>query len=717
VADADRAGDAWRPERRESARPLWFALGAAALGGAAAGGLLVAAGMATPAAGGTGLAALTRVEIGVALLGAALAWFAIAAATLRLRIVLPLRRLAAETRFAAETAADHAVAPRGHPWLAPLPGAIAELATALAAGRRDHAAAIAEATRGAAEQRNRLETILRDLAEGVLICTLEHRVQLYNQAALGLLHAAGEVGLGRSLFNSVAREPVLHALERLLHGGEPGAEAAEVCPLVCATADSARLLFGRIALTRTADGAPTGYVLTLTDATREVAALAARDRMMRELADGLRRPIANLGAAAETLAAFPDMPAAQRAAFDAVVQRESAAMVACLQGFDRSARDLKGGHWPLADVLSIDLFRLLARRVADGGGPAITPVGLPRWLHVDSQSLVVALARLAARIGGAAGVGELDVEASAGERSAYVDLVWTGAPVASGRIDAWMAEELAGALGAATLGDVLQRHGSAAWSQALEDRRARLRIPLPLAAEAERRSRVARPGLPARPEFYDFDLPVADATAGGGRLLKRMDFVVFDTETTGLKPSSGDEIVSIGAVRVVNGRILTGETFSRLVNPGRPIPPGSIRFHGITDVMVADAPPATVVLPQFRVFCEGAVLVAHNAAFDMTFLRMKQAESGAVFDMPVLDTLLISAFLYPDIQDHDLDAIAARIGVPIVGRHTALGDAMATAAVFTGLIDLLERRGVATLDQLLKSARMAFELRARSRDF
>jgi DNA polymerase-3 subunit epsilon len=109
--------------------------------------------------------------------------------------------------------------------------------------------------------------------------------------------------------------------------------------------------------------------------------------------------------------------------------------------------------------------------------------------------------------------------------------------------------------------------------------------------------------------------------------------------------------------------------------------------------------------------------VAHNAAFDLTFLRMKEAESGAVFDMPVLDTLLISAFLHPDIADHDLDAIAARAGVPIVGRHTALGDAMATAAVFVALLDLLERRGVTTLDQLLDSTRMAFELRARARDF
>ncbi|MFM8990543.1 MAG: PolC-type DNA polymerase III, partial [Alphaproteobacteria bacterium] len=111
------------------------------------------------------------------------------------------------------------------------------------------------------------------------------------------------------------------------------------------------------------------------------------------------------------------------------------------------------------------------------------------------------------------------------------------------------------------------------------------------------------------------------------------------------------------------------------------------------------------------------VLVAHNAAFDMTFLRMKEAESGAVFDMPVLDTLLVSAFLHPDIVDHDLDAIAARLGVRIEGRHTALGDAMATAAVFVALVDLLERRGTTTLDQLLRSSRMAMELRARARQF
>jgi DNA polymerase-3 subunit epsilon len=176
-------------------------------------------------------------------------------------------------------------------------------------------------------------------------------------------------------------------------------------------------------------------------------------------------------------------------------------------------------------------------------------------------------------------------------------------------------------------------------------------------------------------------------------------------------------VVSIGAVRVVNGRILTGETFARLVNPGRPIPPGSIRFHGITDAMVAGAPPIGVVLPQFRAFVGDSVLVAHNAAFDLKFLRLKEADAGVAFDMPVIDTLLLSAHLHPDLADHDLDAIAARIGVAIAGRHTALGDALATAAVFAGLLRLLAERGVDTLDELLEASRMAFKLRVNQASF
>ncbi|MBL8702011.1 MAG: PAS domain-containing protein [Alphaproteobacteria bacterium] len=713
MAEGDE--EAWRVPAKPKPSPLWWVLGAAALAGILVLLAIVALALRTEEGSQAGLAALSWSELVAAgALGFAVAMLGIGI-TVRVKMLLPIRRLAAETRFVAESKTDRAVSSGGHPWLDPLPRNVGALAAALTQERARRAADIAQSTRELEAQKIRLETILRDLAEGVLICTLDHRVLLYNHAALGLLHVAGELGLGRSLFNLVAREPIVHALERLLADGGAAAPREDVCTVVCTTADATRLLLGRISLTRAEPGRATGYVLTLGDVTSEVAELEARDRLLRDLGDGLRRPIANLHAAAETLASFPGMDAARRQEFDEVVRRESAALAAHFEQFDRSARDLRGGHWPLADVLSLDLFRIVARRCRDQGGPALTPVGLPRWLHADSQSLVVALARVARRIVDDTGAQALDLEAVGGERSAYIDISWAGPPIASARLDAWLGEPLAGALGASSLADVLQRHGSTLWSRSREEGRAVLRMPVPAARETPREAAPAR-SLPPRPEFYDFAL-LGEPASAGAQLLQRLTFVVFDTETTGLRPSEGDEIVSIGAVRVVNGRILTGETFSRLVNPRRPIPAESIRFHGITDDMVEQAPPAVVVVPQFRAFCEGAVLVAHNAAFDLKFLKLKEAETGSSFDMPALDTLLISAFLYPDIADHDLDAIARRVDVEIAGRHTALGDAMATAAVFVRLLDQLAQRGITTLEALMSASRMAAELRARAAHF
>jgi DNA polymerase-3 subunit epsilon len=378
--------------------------------------------------------------------------------------------------------------------------------------------------------------------------------------------------------------------------------------------------------------------------------------------------------------------------------------------------ELRHGSWPMLDILSLDLFRIVAKRCERDGGPTLVPVGLPQWLHVDSHSLVLALEKLARLVQLQSGRDALDIEASRGEGRCYVDLVWVGAPIASPVIERWSAAAMSGAPGAATLGDVLLRHGSTLWSRARDGGQESI-LRMPLAAPAVTPSTPgAQHELPARPEFYDFALLGSAGDAPGGAL-RRATFVVFDTETTGLRPSEGDEIVSIGAVRVVNGRILTGETFGRLVNPKRSIPAGSIRFHGITDAMVADAPPIEIVLPQLRSFCEGAILVAHNAAFDLKFLRLKEADAGVAFDMPVIDTLLLSAHLHPDLADHDLDAIAARIGVAIAGRHTALGDALATAAVFAGLLRLLAERGVDTLDELLEASRMAFKLRVNQASF
>jgi DNA polymerase-3 subunit epsilon len=129
--------------------------------------------------------------------------------------------------------------------------------------------------------------------------------------------------------------------------------------------------------------------------------------------------------------------------------------------------------------------------------------------------------------------------------------------------------------------------------------------------------------------------------------------------------------------------------------------------------MVIGQPSIDKVLPAFHAFAQDTVLVAHNAAFDMRFLQLKEQQTGVVFQQPVLDTLLLSAVIHPNQDSHRLEAIAERFNVTIVGRHTALGDAMVTAEVFLKLIPLLAEQGIHTLGQARDAAQKTFYARVR----
>ena len=173
------------------------------------------------------------------------------------------------------------------------------------------------------------------------------------------------------------------------------------------------------------------------------------------------------------------------------------------------------------------------------------------------------------------------------------------------------------------------------------------------------------------------------------------EFVVFDIETTGLdKFKCG--ITELGAVRVQDGKIQ--DTFESFVNPGMPIPSEVVHLTGITDAMVADAPEVSQVLRDFAAFCGDSVLVAHNAAFDIGFIRHYGRMHGLKFANPVLDTLALSRSLYPHVRSHKLNDIAKRLNVTMIRHHRASDDAATCAGILDKLLAELAGKGVERLE-------------------
>jgi DNA polymerase-3 subunit epsilon len=206
----------------------------------------------------------------------------------------------------------------------------------------------------------------------------------------------------------------------------------------------------------------------------------------------------------------------------------------------------------------------------------------------------------------------------------------------------------------------------------------------------------APPGPPPRAEVFDLSLlQVSEALEEAP--LEGLLYTAFDLETTGLDPKE-DAIIALGAVHLLGSRVLRHEVYEALVDPGRPIPKASTEVHGLTWEMLKGKPKLEEVFPAFRAFLEGSVLVAHNGAFDMAFLR-----KVGIDQPPLVDTLLLAHLLFPDLKDHRLERLAERFGVPVLGRHTALGDALMTAEVYARMIPLLKERGFRTLGQALRA--------------
>ena len=173
------------------------------------------------------------------------------------------------------------------------------------------------------------------------------------------------------------------------------------------------------------------------------------------------------------------------------------------------------------------------------------------------------------------------------------------------------------------------------------------------------------------------------------RLLKDLDFVVVDVEATGAK-TPPNRLIELGAYRIRGGRIV--DKFLSLVNPEIPIPRFVVTLTGITNEMVKRAPLFAEVAPQWLDFVSDSVLVAHNAPFDTNFLNheVSRVYPGHRMVNPHLCTVRLSRRTFPDLINHRLDTIARHFSIPIVSRHRAGSDALATAEIFLLLLSRLE---------------------------
>jgi len=592
---------------------------------------------------------------------------------------------------------------------------------------RDVEARVAQAKEAVENEKNRLAALVADLPLAVIVCNRDGRILLYNNRArlqARALTAEGQgigaaIGLGRSIYGVLDRSLIAHSLDTLQHRLER--QGSQPLAHFITTTRAGQLIRVQMAPVVSADGEGQrtigGYVLVLENITKSLETGAQCDRTVQVLADDTRMALAGIRSTLQTLRnASPEQV---QAAADAIQDEVQILTVRLNQSAQEYARTLVS-RWPLEEMLGADLVTAAGRRIESrlGVTAKIDDIAADLWVKVDSYSLTQALTFLAARLEESFGVKLVRLSLARADALVLLELRWSGTAVSTETLLNWQLEPMtvAGETTPLTLRDVTDRHGGQlSCGRDSSVQQSFFRIELPVAVAHDQAEGAALVHVESRPEFYDFDLfsRAGEDHASDDALLAELAYTAFDTETTGLEPSAGDEIIQIGAVRIVNGRLLRHENIDQLIDPRRPLRPESIPIHGITEEMVRGQPTIAEVLPQFHAFCAGTVLVAHNAAFDMRFFQLKEDSLGIRFTQPVLDTLLLSAVIHPNQESHKLEAIAERLGIAIIGRHTALGDAIVTAEVFLRLLPLLADMGIRTLGQARAAAEKTYYARVK----
>ncbi len=565
-------------------------------------------------------------------------------------------------------------------------------------------------------ERNLLAAIMTELPHGMIICNKSGRILLFNSQAKKMFTSQTYpnrvehfIGLGRSIFHFFDRELITHAIEDIeerLDREEKNIASNFITPIygdLLLSVETMPVLDHNNELT--------GFIFNIQDISSQVKQYDRIDNQLLSFQQAMSSDFYQAKLLINDLLSMSDTLYHS----DRALERKISKTLGYLEKkFKKTALTILDYNLTKIPLTRLSLSKFLFGLQKKAGTEKnvrinITNNSLNRRILADSFSLTAAFVFLFANLSALTGQREFDLIVHTIKGRITFDIFWKKYAASQKKVNEIMTQRIESL---PSLGYVFKQN-QVDFEIISSDTETCSQVRILAQAELKSITAKSKPGVVlsgSRPEFYDFNLFTMEDSQTGilNQSLENLIFSVFDTETTGLDPEGGDEILSIAAVRIVNTQIIHQDIFEELVDPKRDIPLDAYKIHGINYDMVEGKPDIETILPLFKIYTYDTVLVGHNIAFDMKMLRVKEKITRTAFTNPVLDTLLLSALLHPMEVHHDLESIADRMGVSVIGRHTALGDAISTAEIFLKLIPLLKARGIVTLKDALEASQKTY---------
>lgn len=568
------------------------------------------------------------------------------------------------------------------------------------------------------KEKDLLASIMAELPQGVIICNRSGRILLFNSLAKRMFTHSSHVsraehfiGLGRSIFHLIDKDLIAHAIEEIeerLANGKESLASYFITPIytgILISIEAIPVLDQQKLMT--------GFILTFKDISDQVNTYENIDNWTITFRQTLRHHMDQTRLLVNDLLESSELEKQTNDLYENKIGKYLGHIEDQYQETAFNILDATLTRLPLSRLNLSDFLQTFQKQSLEQNGIRINIANhtSTRRMMADNYSLGMAFSFLLVNLSEVTGKREFDISVSSDDGLILFDIIWPGSPASRIQIENIATKKIRAL---PSFGYVLKQN-RADFVIVSDNMKTVSQVRITVNAELESKfSNGKRKAVIAesRPEFYDFDLFKTDDSKDILNTdLRKIIFTVFDTETTGLDPDGGDEIISIAGVRIVNARIVYQDIFEELVDPKRDIPIESYRIHGINYEMLQGKPDIEAILPLFKMYTYDTVLVGHNIAFDMKMFKVKESQTDTVFDNPVLDTLLLSASLYSVNEQHDMENIAKRLGVNIIGRHTALGDAIATAEIFIKLIPMLNANGIFTLKNALEASKKTYYAR------